>query len=337
MSYNRLLQPKINPFGLIIYFPKEGTITLKTFSDQIISSAELYKYKEQGTYCNSFNELFISEGRYFWIINNTTFSIIKKKTPLEKKNHTMIFLSFLTGSSKVFLVGGADKKSFYYDLKKNYFINWAETNEVHNKPSLIRIGDYLYLFDNLKQSKSCFERTKLSDNDKKWEIIVPNVEKNIISIFPKNFATSIDSNGRIVFLGGDNVSLENNKAYIYDPKNNNISLSVKGTNDNVEFFDKTFYKTNNKYSVALPHHLQSTQEIAAIDKDEQSLIKLNIEQTCPGEESTSNIQYNNNNNFFNTYKINNKTYGLCKECQISQANSIKTNIQVKNYKHLTGI
>jgi hypothetical protein len=168
MSYNRLLQPKINPFGLIIYFPKEGTITLKTFSDQIISSAELYKYKEQGTYCNSFNELFISEGRDFWIINNTTFSIIKKKTPLDKKNHTMIFLSFLIGCSKVFL-GGADKKSFYYDLKKNYFINWAEANEVHNKPSLIRICDYLYLFDNLKQSKSCFETTKLSDIDKKWK------------------------------------------------------------------------------------------------------------------------------------------------------------------------
>ena len=81
----------------------------------------------------------------------------------------MIFLSFLNGCSKVFLVGGTDKKSFYYDLKKNYFINWAETNEVHNKPSLIRIGDYLYLFDNLKQSKSCFETTKLSDIDKKWK------------------------------------------------------------------------------------------------------------------------------------------------------------------------
>ena len=53
---------------------------------------------------------------------------------------------------------------------------------------------------------------------------------------------------------------------------NKISLSLKGTNDNMSFCDKTFYKTNNKYSVALPHHLHSTQEIAAIDKEEQSLI-----------------------------------------------------------------
>ena len=329
MSYNRLLQPKINPFGLIIYFPKEGTITLKTFSDKIISSSELYKYKEQGTYCNSFNDLFISEGKDFWIINNKSFSIIKKKTPIEKKNHSMIFLSFLTGSSKVFLVGGTDKKTFYYDLKKNYFINWAETNEVHNKPALIRIGDYLYIFDNLKQSKCCFERTKLSDNEKKWEKIEPNFDNSIISIFPKNFATSVDSSGNVVFLGGDNVNLDNNKAFVYDLKNNNISLSVNGTNDNVDFYDKTFYKTNNKYSVALPHHLQSTKEIAAIDKDEQSLIKLNIEQSFPDEDSKTNYQYRTNNNYLNTYKYNNKTFGLCKDCQNSQRND--TNMRINNY------
>ena len=329
MSYGRLLQPKINPFGLIIYFQKEGTITLKNFSDSIISSYELYKYKEQGTYCNSFNDLFISEGKDFWIINNTSFSIIKKKTPIEKKNHTMIFLSFLTGSSKVFLVGGADKKTFYYDLKKNYFINWAETNEVHNKPALLRIGDYLYIFDNLTESKCCFERTKLSDNEKKWEKLEPNFDKKIISFFPKNFATSVDSNGRIVFLGGDNITLDNNKAYVYDPKNNNISLSVNGTNDGVEFYDKTFYKTNNKYSVALPHHLQSTQEIAAIDKDEQSLLKINIEHSLPGEISTSKFQYKSNGNSSNSYKYNNKSFGLCKECQNSQKNGTNSYLQKK--------
>ena len=167
----------------------------------------------------------------------------------------MIFLSFYSESSKVFLVGGTDKKTFYFDLKKNYFINWAETNEIHIKPALIRIGNYLYLFDNLKQSKSCFERTKLSDNENKWEKIVPNFDKKYISIFPKNFATSLDSNGKIIFLGGDNITLDNKKSFIYDPKNNNISLSFKGTNDYVDFCDKTFYTTNNKYSVALPNNL----------------------------------------------------------------------------------
>ena len=85
MSYNRLLQPKINPFGIYIYSPKEGTVDLKTFSDKIIRENELYKYKEQGTYCNSFNDLFISEGKEFWIINNTSFAIKRKKNSYRKK------------------------------------------------------------------------------------------------------------------------------------------------------------------------------------------------------------------------------------------------------------
>ena len=59
----------------------------------------------------------------------------------------MIFLSSLSGSSKVFLVGGVDQKVFYYDLKKYYFMNWDETKEIHIRPALIKIDDYLYIFD----------------------------------------------------------------------------------------------------------------------------------------------------------------------------------------------
>ena len=304
MSFNRLLQPKINPFGLFIYSPKEGTVILKTFSDQIIYQNELNKYNDQGTYCNSFNDIFISEGKYFWIINNKTFTIRKKKAPIERKNHSMIFLSSLTGKSNVFLVGGADKKTFYYDLNKNYFINWAETNELHNKPALIRIDDYLYLFDSLKLSNSCFERTKISDNEKKWEKIIPNFDRKITYNFPtKNFAAAIDSKGSVIFLGGDNISLENNKTYVYDPKNNRISLSLTGTNDSMDFYDKTFYKINNKYNVALPYDLNSIQEIALVDKNEQSLIKINIEFSFPSEDNnTINFKYINSN--YNNY--NNK-------------------------------
>ena len=44
----------------------------------------------------------------------------------------------------------------------------------------------------------------------------------------------------------------------------------------MNFTDKTFYKINNKYSIALPYRLNETKEIALMDKEEQSLIKLNI-------------------------------------------------------------
>ena len=98
MSFNRLLQPKLNPFGLIIYSPKEGRVSLKLFSDNFISQNELYKYKGKGTYCNSFNDLFISEEKDFWIINNSNFKVKRKKLPIDKKNHSLIFLPFSSGN-----------------------------------------------------------------------------------------------------------------------------------------------------------------------------------------------------------------------------------------------
>ena len=314
MSFSRILQPKINPFGLFIYFPKEGTVDLKTFSDKVISLNELNKYQEKGAYCNSYNDLFISEGKEFWIINNSTFSVRRKRTPINKLGHSMIFLSSQTGTSKIILIGGSDKKTFYYDLKKNYFINWAETNELHNKPSLLKIEDYLYIFDGIKQSNICFERTKLSENEKKWEKIVPNFEKSIINYFPSNyFATALDSNGNVIFLGGDKATLENKKTFVYDIKNNEITLSLKGTNDNMSFDDKTFYKINNKFNVALPKGLKDKKEIASIDKEEQSLLKINIE--LPTEDNEMNFQYRNNSNY------NNNIVNICKYCQ----NSYKSN------------
>ena len=310
MSYNRLLQPKINPFGVIIYSPKEGNVILKQFPDKIISENELNKFSK-GTYCNSFNNLLLSEGKYFWIINNTSFNVRKKKLPIEKNNHSMIFLPCTKGAGRVFIIGGSDRKTFFYDLKKNYFINWAETNEVHNKPILIKIDDYLYIMDSLKQQNFCFERTKLSDNEKRWEKIIPNFDKKIISNFPSGgLAAALDSNGSVVFLGGDNINLMNN-SYIYDPKNNNVSISLNGTNDSVNFCDKNFYKFNKKYSIALPRDMEEVKEIVMIDKDEQSLIKTHIdlpkkgnckiiinqsEYTFPKTKIRSNMIYVNNAN-----------------------------------------
>ena len=331
MSYSRLLQPKINPFGLFIYFPKKGAVDLKTFSDKVISLYELNKYKEKGAYCNSYNDLFISEGKEFWIVNNTTFSIKRKTTPIDKNEHSMIFLPSLTGTSKVFLIGGTNKKTFYYDLKKNYFINWAETNELHIKPCLIKIEDYLYIFDGFKNVDICFERTKLSENEKKWEKIVPNFDNKIISNFPsKSFATALDMNGNVIFLGGDNITLENKNSFVYDIKNNKITLSLKGTNDNMTFDDKNFYKINNKYNVALPYKLNESKELAAIDKDEQSLIKINIE--LPIKENEIDLEYRNNSDY------NNNTFNVCKYCQNSyksnqSSNQLKYNMKYAQYSH----
>ncbi len=280
MKFSKLFQPKLNPLRFFIYSIKEGTITLKTFSSEKISSSKLSNLTTQFTYCNSYNDLFISEGNDFWIINHTSFQIRHKKMPIKKNNHSLKFVqppNPSSGEGKIFIVGGENKKSFYFDLKKNYFINWAETNELHKNPALIQFGDYLFIFERGKNNKLIIERTKLTDNKKHWEIIIPNYDENIIKNFPSGtFATSLDSNGRVIFIGGNNINMESNNSFIYDIKTNKIFLSEKGTNDNMNFIDKSFYFIDNQYNVALPEELEETREIAFVDKKEQSLIRTNI-------------------------------------------------------------
>ena len=131
MSFTKLFQPKQNPFGIYIFSPKDNSLILKSFSSQTISLSKLSNYKGEGTYCNSYNYLFISESNNFWVINHSSFQIRYKRMPIVKKNHSIIFVPSPNPSSnegKIFIVGGGDKKAFYYDLKKNYFLNWAKTN-----------------------------------------------------------------------------------------------------------------------------------------------------------------------------------------------------------------
>ena len=279
-NYQKIIQPKLNPFGLYIYTPKDGTVCSYIYPEKTINLFELNKINEGSAFCNSYNDLYISgsndsNSKDFWIINNGNYEIKKKKMPSNKNNHSMIFLNFNKIDQWVFIIGGNDKKSFYYDLRKNYFINWGETNEIYTKPAFIQIGEYIYIFDSINYKKNYIERTKIINPERKWEKLNIKIDKRKISYFPSKFGLSYDSDGKILLLGGDNNKLNN--TLVYEQSNNTFTLSEKGKNDNAILDDKTFYRINHKYSVGLPHNLKETKNICVIDKDNQSLIKINIE------------------------------------------------------------
>ena len=292
-SYQKIMKPKFNPFGLYIYTPKEGIIYTHIYPGKTITLFELNKINEGSAFCNSYNDLYISgsnesNNKNFWIINNNNYEIKKKNMPTNKKNHSMIFLNFNKNDEWIFIVGGNDKKTFYYDLNKNYFINWGDTNEIYTKPAIIQLGEYLYIFDSINYRKNFIERTKIINPDRKWEKLNINIDKRKINYFPSKFGLSYDSDGKILLLGGENNKINN--TLVYEPSNNNFILSQNGTNDDVDLDDKTFYKINNKYSVSLPHNLNEVKEICAVDKDDQSLIKINIE--CPKDNNKTKVMSN---------------------------------------------
>ena len=346
MNFRKLLQPKLNPFKLFVYSQKDRTLSIKTVPSEKISFYKLSQINTNLTYCNSYTDLFISDGNDFWVINHSTYQIRRKKMPVEKRNHSLVFVpsNEHINEGKIFVGGGNDKKTFYFDLKKNYFMNWAQTNELHNNPALIQIGDYLYIFDSVKNNKLIFERTKLTNDKKEWEIIIPNYEQDILSNFPSNnFATSLDSKGNIIFIGGNNINMENNNTYVYDLNQNKIYLSEKGTNDNMNFVDKSFYLIDNQYSVALPEGLEENREIAIVDKKEQSLIKTNIGEIIIqtvrknknelAQKNVNDYSINKNENKVNRMKIVQnydapKEFGYC----VSSYSSEQAKIKAKNDK-----
>ena len=329
--YTKILQPKENPFGLFVYAIQDGTLKLQTFPEKTINLFELNLFNEGSSFCNSKDDLYISgskgnENKNFWIINNKDFNIKKKNMPFSKQNHSMIYLNLKENEEWIFIIGGNDKKSFYYDLNKNYFINWGDTFDLHLNPALIKIGEYLYIFDSLNENMNYFERTKVINPTRKWEKIIPSIDKKLIQSFPSNFGVSHDINGNILFLGGDNIKKQNN-TYIYNPNNNEILSSKNGTNDNITFSDKTFYNVNKRYNITLPKDLIEIKEICLVDKERQTLIKINTE--IPKEHNE--IKIKSTINFGDKkYLINKKEEGSLTIKELS----IKNNGKREHYKNI---
>ena len=296
--YTKILQPKTNPFGLFVYSSKNSTLSMKSFPEKTINLFELDKINEGSAFCNSIDDLFISgskgnDNKSFWIINNKDFNIKKKNMPFSKQNHSMIYLNFNENEAWIFIVGGDDKKTFYYDLNKNYFINWGDTINKYSNPALKQIGEYLYIFDSINNKKNYFERTKLINPTRKWEKVIPSIDKRLVPNFPSEFGLSNDINGNILFIGGNNITNSNN-TYIYNPIKNEITLSQNGTNDKMIFSDKIFYKLNSKYNIAFPKNVEEKKEICLVDKEDQSLIKVFVEIPSISKEAKVNSKINFN-------------------------------------------
>ena len=334
-NYEKIIIPKSNPFSLYIYSPKENNINLQNIPEKNINLFELNKFNEGSAYCNGYNELYISGGndnnKDFWMINNSNYEIKKKNMLSNKKNHSMIYLNFNEENEWVFIAGGEDTKTFYYDIKKNYFINWGNSLEAHIKPALIKVGEYLYIFDEINSRKNFLERTKIIEPTRKWEKIVPKFDKKIMENFPSKFGVSFDSNGKILLLGGNNIKTVND-TYVYEPGSNTIVLSKNGTNDNMLFNDKTFYKVNKRYSINIPQNLNEVKEIGVSDKQGQSLIKLSLKNVSDNKYNvTSKLSFDDKNQYHNKDKGNLTIKASYKEIKPNKFNQQNKYNQNYNY------
>ena len=298
--FSKILQPKLKPFEIIIFNPKDYSISLKKFPDSTIKEYELDKINENSAFCNSTKDLYISGGinnddlSYFWIINNEGFNIRKIKMKTEKLNHSMIYINH-NNDEYIFIAGGNDLKTFYYDIKFSTFVDWGYMNYSHIRPALIYVNDYLYCFDTSPKKGIIFERTNLNQTNQKWEKIRPDFQNGKVRNFSNfGFATNYCRDSKIMLCGGDSVNFN---TYLYDIENNLLSENNKCEDILFTFNEKNFYRIDINNSIALPYSLNEEKEILLINNFNYSLDKiiLNSNKKKKEEENKNNkykIDYN---------------------------------------------
>ena len=280
--FDLLGKPISDPFQIYVYDKKEKRIRLINFDKELIKNSQIVNYNNESAYCNGNNHLYISGGENkqrvilnnFWDIDLKNETIEKIPNLIEpKKNHSMIYLI----NKIIFIVGGNNKKTFYYDIEKKEINNWANLNIERTEPALIQFNDYLYCFENFKRGDNeiTFEKTNLKENPK-WEIIKPICDENFNQKF---FGVSKLDNENIIFFGGyiykenKNDKLMNFK---YNITNNTISKSEIPFIE-MNLSEKNSYKIDIKKDLIIPEYRKEEPEIIILNKKTNKINKIPFE------------------------------------------------------------
>ena len=299
--YGSIIQPKQNPFGLIVFFFRNKKIQFEEYPYNYLQNFGLDFLNKNFAYCNSYNALYLSGGENsnnsnlplndFWIINHKNYAISRKKMPVQKKNHSMIYIpNFGSKLGSVFIIGGENLKTLVYDIKNGIFYYWGNMIDFHSSPALLLYGEYLYCFNSLNDKNTFFEKTYLGRNSRKmWEkVYIRFKDINPCDFYNNDFAVSKSIENNIIFFGGKNAD---KKTFIFNPLNNTI-IKTDGDNEKIIFEDKNFYKLNKLINIAIPSNFEQKQELVLLNKYNYSIIKTKYKlgQKNSNNDLTSSIE-----------------------------------------------
>ena len=287
-------KPFNNPFEVIIFRKKDKSLNIQTYDPSTINNLFLNNYSPSSSYCNGNNHLFISGGEKtngeiiddFWEIDLNEQNIAEPVKIPPKKNHSMIFIP----NNYVFVVGGNDKKTFYFNTENAEVCEWANLNNIRTEPGLQRLSNYLYCFDNVNKDIFTVEKTDLNSHIPKWTLITPKIDYPLgqeQKLSQKFFGVSNDKENNIMFLGGnvDNDSNGSNEVFNYKYNTNSDSVEIsKLPYHKFNFKEKTFlpYKEDvdflltdfNKQNPEVVLYLKDKNKIEVINYDPQFIYKL---------------------------------------------------------------
>ena len=201
-------KPFNDPFEVFLFTKKDKSLKIQTYDPTIVNNLNIYS--PFSAYCNGNNHLFISGGEKengeiiddFWEIDLKDQSISEPVKIPKKKNHSMIFIP----NNYVFIVGGNDKKTFYFNTENAEVCEWADLNKIRNEPALQRINNNLYCFDSINKGNNdifSLEKTELNSNKPEWILLTPKFNlpmmNNEQKLNQKFFGVSKDDENNIIF------------------------------------------------------------------------------------------------------------------------------------------
>ena len=282
-------KPFNDPFEVFVFTKLDKSLKIQTYDPSIVNNLKLCNYSPSSAYCNGNNHLFISGGETkdgelidnFWEIDLTSQNIAEPVQIPPKKDHSMIFIP----DNYVFVVGGDDKKTFYFNTENGEICEWADLNNIRREPALERISNNLYCFDNINKGNNdvfTVEKTDLTSNKPLWHLLAPKMNfssNGLQRVNQKFFGVSKDEEDNIIFLGGnmDNSSQSNELSnYKYNISSNAIEMS-KVPYRKYNFKEKTFLTYNKNVNFILPDFNKQHPEVVFYVKNKNKLEPINYE------------------------------------------------------------
>ena len=332
--------PYFNPFQILIYNIKQKTNNIQKFEDNSIINNEQIKFGVESVYCNGGNHLFILGG-----INLKTkeelgmfldINLLKGKieyhiniTP-KKRNHGMIY-----NLKKVYIVGGNDQKTLYYDSENKKIKNLGNLNIKRFEPSLIIHSNYLFCFNSTRTLENRYSCEKINLKEKSsWEIIYPKISNELLeNIYnQKYFGIVEDNNYNIIFIGGLYASNKLEKigddSTIFNIKYNLLDNTMEKSDipfQEINFSEKSLLTLNENEYIILLLSLSKNLKLIEYFKDSNNM-KITDMNVTNKEEDMKKI--NNSSIKNSTYTNNNNLLGI--DLDMPGTNIKKSGVKINN-------
>ena len=282
-------KPFNDPFEVFLFTKEDKSLKIQTYDPITVNNLNLNYYSPSSSYCNGNNHLFISGGEdkngeiidNFWEIDLRNQNIAEPIKIPPKKNHSMIFIP----NSYVFIVGGNDTKTFYFNTENAEVCDWANLNRIRTEPALQRISNNLYCFDNINKGDNdifTIEKTELNSNKPEWILLTPKFNFNMeneLKLNQKFFGVSKDEEENIIFLGG-NIDNYNQNDEVYNYKYNTNLNTIELSNipyRKYNFKEKTFLTYRKNIDYILPDFNKQHPEVVFFVKKNNRIEAIDYE------------------------------------------------------------